>query len=192
MQQYQQLPLFPLTSHIMPGGRMKLKVFEPRYTRLVKECLQNDSEFVVAMFNNEHATTSSDYLLPYATTVKIIDFEPRDDGLLGITIEGKSRVRIDEHWSESDKLRFGKIEYLENWPELSLDNAAAKLKTRLEEAFETYPELSELLPNLGYEKLDWVCSRWLEILPLDVYTKQELIRCESCLKAKEYLLDLIR
>ena len=192
MQQYQQLPLFPLTSHIMPGGRMKLKVFEPRYTRLVKECLQNDSEFVVAMFNNEHATTSSDYLLPYATTVKIIDFEPRDDGLLGITVEGKSRVRIDEHWSESDKLSFGKIEYLENWPELSLDNAADKLKTRLQEAFETYPELSELLPDLGYEKLDWVCSRWLEILPLDVYTKQELIRCESCLKAKEYLLDLIR
>lgn len=192
MQQYQQLPLFPLTSHIMPGGRMKLKVFEPRYTRLVKECLQNDSEFVVAMFNNEHATTSSDYLFPYATTVKIIDFEPRDDGLLGITVEGKSRVRIDEHWSESDKLRFGKIEYLENWPELSLDNAADKLKTRLQEAFETYPELSELLPDLGYEKLDWVCSRWLEILPLDVYTKQELIRCESCLKAKEYLLDLIR
>ena len=157
MQQYQQLPLFPLTAHIMPGGRMKLKVFEPRYTRLVKECLQNDSEFVVAMFNNEHAATSADYLLTYATTVKIIDFEPRDDGLLGITVEGKNRVRIDEHWSENDKLRFGKIEYLENWPEL-----------------------------------DWICSRWLEILPLDVYTKQELIRCENCLKAKEYLLDLIR
>ncbi|WP_278374440.1 LON peptidase substrate-binding domain-containing protein, partial [Idiomarina abyssalis] len=83
---------------------MKLKVFEPRYTRLVKECLQNDSEFVVAMFNNEHAATSADYLLPYATTVKIIDFEPRDDGLLGITVEGKNRVRIDEHWSENDKL----------------------------------------------------------------------------------------
>jgi len=192
MQQYQQLPLFPLTAHIMPGGRMKLKVFEPRYTRLVKECLQNDSEFVVAMFNNEHAATSNDYLLPYATTVKIIDFEPREDGLLGITVEGKNRVRIDEHWSENDKLRFGKIEYLENWPELSLDATANKLRTRLQEAFETYPELSELLPDLGYEKLDWVCSRWLEILPLDVYTKQELIRCESCLKAKEYLLDLIR
>jgi len=192
MQQYQQLPLFPLTAHIMPGGRMKLKVFEPRYTRLVKECLQNNSEFVVAMFNNEHAVTSKDYLLPYATTVKIIDFEPRDDGLLGITIEGKSRVRIDEHWSENDKLRRGKVEYLKNWPELSLDATANKLKTRLQEAFETYPELSELLPELGYDKVDWICSRWLEILPLDVYTKQELIRCESCLKAKEYLLDLIR
>ncbi|MDV6315012.1 LON peptidase substrate-binding domain-containing protein [Idiomarina sp. HP20-50] len=192
MQQYQQLPLFPLTAHIMPGGRMKLKVFEPRYTRLVKDCLQSDSEFVVAMFNNEHAATSDDYLLPYATTVKIIDFEPRDDGLLGITVEGKNRVRIDEHWSEKDKLRFGKIEYLENWPELSLDANANKLKTRLQEAFETYPELSELLPDLGYEKLDWICSRWLEILPLDVYTKQELIRSENCLKAKEYLLDLIR
>ncbi|RUO73087.1 LON peptidase substrate-binding domain-containing protein [Idiomarina ramblicola] len=192
MQQYQQLPLFPLTAHIMPGGRMKLKVFEPRYTRLVKDCLKDDSEFVVAMFNNEHAATSDDYLLPYATTVKIIDFEPRDDGLLGITVEGRNRVRIDEHWSENDKLRLGKVEYLENWPELTLDATSNKLKMRLQEAFETYPELSELLPDLGYEKLDWVCSRWLEILPLDVYTKQELIRCENCLKAKEYLLDLIR
>lgn len=192
MQQYQQLPLFPLTAHIMPGGRMKLKVFEPRYTRLVKECLKNDSEFVVAMFSNEHSATSDDYLLPYASAVKIIDFEPRDDGLLGITVEGKHRVRIDDHWSESDKLRFGKVKYLENWPEQILDESERKLQTRLQEAFETYPELSELLPHLYYQRLDWICSRWLEILPLDVYTKQELIRCENCLKAKVYLLDLIR
>lgn len=188
----QELPLFPLTSHIMPGGRMKLKVFEPRYARLVKESLQHDSEFVVAMFNNDCTATSNQYLLPYATTVKIIDFEPRNEGLLGITVAGKNRVRIDEHWSENDKLRIGKVKYLGNWPELSLNDPSNILRTRLQEAFETYPELSALLSNLDYDKVDWLCSRWLEILPLDVYTKQELIRAESCLKAKEYLLDLIR
>lgn len=192
MQPYQTLPLFPLTAHLLPGGRMKLKVFEPRYTRLVKECLQNDCEFVVAMFNNEHAATTSDYLLPYATTARIIDFEPRSDGLLGVTVEGKHRVRIDEHWSECDKLRFGRIQYLPGWPEASMDESTTTLKNRLQEAFETYPELSELLPNLHYEQLDWVCSRWLEILPLDVHTKQELIRSENCLSAKEYLLNLVR
>lgn len=85
-----QLPIFPLTSQVLPEGRMKLRIFEPRYIRLVKDSLQNDAEFVIAMFDNDKSPSEEDYIRPYGTSVKIIDFEPRDDGLLGITVEGKA------------------------------------------------------------------------------------------------------
>ena len=39
----EQLPIFPLTSQVLPEGRMKLRIFEPRYIRLVKDSLQRDA-----------------------------------------------------------------------------------------------------------------------------------------------------
>lgn len=186
-----QLPIFPLTSQVLPEGRMKLRIFEPRYIRLVKDSLQNDAEFVIAMFDNDKSPSEEDYIRPYGTSVKIIDFEPRDDGLLGITVEGQSRVRILGHWLEHDNLRVGNIEHLPAWPQAALPDSCLNLKEKLQEAYETYPELSELLPSLHYERLDWLCSRWLEILPLDTDTKQTLIKEENCLKTQEYLLDLM-
>lgn len=187
----EQLPIFPLTSQVLPEGRMKLRIFEPRYIRLVKDSLQNDAEFVIAMFDNDKSPSEDDYIPPYGTSVKIIDFEPRDDGLLGITVEGQNRVRILGHWLESDNLRVGNVEYLPPWPQAKLPETCKNLMEKLQEAYETYPELSELLPSLNYERLDWLCSRWLEILPLDTETKQTLIKEENCLKTKEYLLDLM-
>ena len=170
---------------------MKLRIFEPRYIRLVKDSLQNDAEFVIAMFDNDKSPSEDDYIRPYGTSVKIIDFEPRNDGLLGITVEGQNRVRILGHWLESDNLRVGNVEYLPPWPQAELPETCKNLMEKLQEAYETYPELSELLPSLNYERLDWLCSRWLEILPLDTDTKQTLIKEESCLKTQEYLLDLM-
>lgn len=187
----QPLPIFPLTSQVLPEGRMKLRIFEPRYIRLVKDTLQNDATFVIAMFDNDSAVPECAPIRTYGTSVKIIDFEPLADGLLGITVEGQRRVRINNHWLESDNLRMGNVENLPAWPPAELPNTCQSLKDKLQEAFETYPELSELLPQLSYERLDWLCSRWLEILPLDTDTKQRLIKEESCLKVQEYLLNLI-
>lgn len=37
-----EVMLFPLTSVVLPEGKMNLRIFEPRYKRMVKECsLQN-------------------------------------------------------------------------------------------------------------------------------------------------------
>ena len=39
------LGLFPLTSTVLPGGRMQLRVYEPRYLRLVRESLREQTGF---------------------------------------------------------------------------------------------------------------------------------------------------
>lgn len=191
MTQSEELPLFPLTSHVLPQGRLRLRIFEPRYTRLVKHCMAEQLDFVICMFDANEGKDSENYILPYGTAVRIIDFEMLDDGFLGITVEGIDRVKIHQHRSESDGLNIGQIERLPDWPCQHIPDDKQVLTRRLEEIFDVYPELGSLYPEVEFNSLCWVCQRWLEIMPIDVHTKQQLIKENNCQRISEYLLQLV-
>ncbi|WP_370260205.1 LON peptidase substrate-binding domain-containing protein [Idiomarina sp.] len=191
MDKVQRLPLFPLTAHVMPNGKLKLRIFEQRYTRLVKQCMANQSEFVVCMFDPGIDKYDSEYILPFGTAVTIIDFEMLNDGFLGITVQGERRVKIKHHEFEEDGLRVGDVEVLPFWQHTPITDEVVVLKERLEEIYGVYPELGDLYDEKPFEQLDWVCQRWLEILPLDVHTKQELIKSQSSEQVADYLLNLV-
>src|SRR5258707_10891519 len=40
-----RIPLFPLNVVLLPGGDLPLHIFEPRYRKMVRDCLDNKSEF---------------------------------------------------------------------------------------------------------------------------------------------------
>ncbi|PYE34446.1 hypothetical protein DFP83_102189 [Idiomarina fontislapidosi] len=191
MDNVQRLPLFPLTAHVMPNGKLKLRIFEQRYTRLVKQCMANQSEFVVCMFDPGIDKYDPDYILPYGTAVNIVDFEMLNDGFLGITVEGARRVEITHHEFEEDGLRVGDVETLPLWQQQPITEKVTVLRERLEEIYTVYPELGDLYNEKAFDRLDWVCQRWLEILPLDVHTKQDLIKSQSSDQVADYLLNLV-
>ncbi|MGM0526517.1 MAG: LON peptidase substrate-binding domain-containing protein [Pseudomonadota bacterium] len=191
MTQYEELPLFPLTAHVLPHGKLCLRIFEPRYTRLVKRCMSEQSDFVICMFDPNEGKDSENYILPYGTAVKIIDFEMLDDGFLGITVEGVSRICIKQRHRESDGLHVGSVERLDDWPTSAVTDEKTVLKDRLKEIYQVYPELGSLYKAEAFDELSWLCQRWLEILPLDVHVKQNLIKQDNSLKVSEYLLQLV-
>ena len=41
------LPVFPLGSVLYPGGLLPLRIFEPRYLAMVRECLREKRGFAV-------------------------------------------------------------------------------------------------------------------------------------------------
>ena len=43
------IPLFPLQAVLFPGGPMPLKIFEPRYLRMISQCLKEGSGFGVIL-----------------------------------------------------------------------------------------------------------------------------------------------
>ena len=43
------LPLFPLSNVLFPGGHLQLRIFEPRYIDLVRECARTGRAFGVCM-----------------------------------------------------------------------------------------------------------------------------------------------
>ena len=80
-----QLPLFPLSSIVMPDGLMPLRLFERRYIDMVKNCFKTDTGFGVCLIKegNEAGEPSTPY--PIGTLATIIDFDQGSDGLLHIT-----------------------------------------------------------------------------------------------------------
>ena len=44
-----ELPLFPLSSVLFPGGPLHLRIFEPRYVDMVKRCMREGSCFGVVL-----------------------------------------------------------------------------------------------------------------------------------------------
>ncbi|SIQ14628.1 hypothetical protein SAMN05880558_102146 [Aeromonas sp. RU39B] len=186
----QSLALFPLPSHILPGGKLPLRLFEPRHMAMLKESFLNDRGFGIVM---EDSTTSgqSGRILPVGTRVKVTDFYTLNDGLLGITVIGLERFCIHHLTTDDQGIKRAQVEVLPNWPQLSSDGSDDLLVERLKEVFEQYPELDELYPEKSYNDTAWICQRWLELLPMPVQEKQGLIAKHNSEEARLFLHKLI-
>ena len=106
----ESIALFPLSQIVLPQGRMQLRVFEPRYQRLVREAQQRP--FASALLNPYVHQQHPSRIFPVVTLVQIIDFCQLNDGLLGITIEGIERRRIVRRWQEDDQLHIAETTVL--------------------------------------------------------------------------------
>lgn len=187
------LGLFPLTSTVLPGGRMQLRVYEPRYLRLVRESLREQSGFGLCMLNPNGDRDINTHVFKVGTLVRIIDFETLADGYLGITILGERLFEIDSIETESDGLRRGQVRFKSPAPAIPMTEAevwAHELKQRLEEVFHNYPDIARLYPVQNFDDPTWVCNRWLEILPLPGEVKQNLLSENDFSQMLAYLAQL--
>lgn len=94
-----ELPLFPLRTVLFPYGRIPLRIFEPRYVDLVRDCLKQEGEFgVVWIREGSEAVVDVDNTLPklaqIGCTARIVDWDALANGRLGITIEGRAKFRV--------------------------------------------------------------------------------------------------
>ncbi|GAA5190318.1 LON peptidase substrate-binding domain-containing protein [Ferrimonas gelatinilytica] len=176
MSQYRALPLFPLPSHVLPGGRMALRIFEPRYLRMVKESYNGTNGFAICMLNEQGSVDANQHIWPIATRVQIVDFTPLEDGLLGLTVEGVERIEIGSIQTQWDGLRVADASALPNWPEQPVSAEHTQAKDCLKRVFDDYPELHSLYPQPHFDDASWVALRWLELVPLPGNEKQVLYR----------------
>ncbi|WP_256371949.1 LON peptidase substrate-binding domain-containing protein [Aliidiomarina sp. B3213] len=189
-QSQKQIPLFPLSSVVLPGGRMKLRIYEPRSLSMVKEAMKNNAGFICASLNSKGNTDENTHIHPIGTIVEIVDFDALNDGMLGITVQGARLVRIFNITTDKTNLRRGDIEFLEHNSTLQTPEAFPVLVEKLKEVFEQFPELEALYPKKYYDDASWVCLRWLEILPLEASVKQSLLTHQCHHVLTEYIASL--
>ena len=66
------LPMFPLSSVIFPESLFTLRVFEPRYLELVKECVMTGRGFGVCLIAKGHEVGGGDERCDYGTVSEIL------------------------------------------------------------------------------------------------------------------------
>lgn len=183
-----KLALFPLSAHLLPGGIMPLRIFEPRYQRMIAEA--GEQGFAICMLDPRQPDALRN-MYPIATRVRIVDFDQLPDGLLGITVLGMERVRITDLWQESDGLRVGEVDVLPPWRTGRLNADQHSLARALQEVFNDYPEYAALYRNPDWDDASWVAQRWLEVLPIPVEQKQWLVAAEDNQPALSLLSGLL-
>ena len=89
------LPIFPLGIVALPGTIQHLQIFEPRYLKMVKDCMSKSHGFVI-VFQKQHSNTDDYEISKKGSYVEIIDFNSLPNGLLGITVKSLNKVIIKD------------------------------------------------------------------------------------------------
>ena len=188
-------PLFPLTINVLPGAYLPLQIFEPRYIDMIKSCLSNSEGFciVLAKPEDDQEVGGLPNLHDIATYVEIVDFNQLENGLLGITVQGKEKIKISERWKQTDKLLLGKISIVQedDNDDLSLDPRFSDLWDTAKEVT-SHPEIKKLNLDLDLNSSKSVCYVLASILPLTPLEKQTILELENTLDKLDYLKDVIK
>ena len=188
-----ELPLFPLNAVIFPGGALPLRLFEPRYLDMVKDCMRNEHGFGIVLIKNGKESGQAAEVYKTGTECRIADWETLPDGLLGITAYGENKIHIENTHIEADQLLVGQIQRLEVDPDLALPEEFEGMRALLQKIITQVGKPYTTLPA-GYDYAGWVGARLTELLPLQSALKQRLLEIDDHIvrlyHLKEALQDL--
>ena len=103
-----ELPLFPLHTVLFPGGPVPLRVFETRYLDMVSSCLKGEGDFGVILIE-EGSETGPVSLHETGTVARIRDWYQGSDGILGLTVVGERRFRLQSVARQHDGLNVARV-----------------------------------------------------------------------------------
>lgn len=184
------IPLFPLHTVLFPGGPLPLRIFETRYTDMVRRCMREEQPFGVVLIDEgdeagEVATTAT-----VGCSARIVDFFKLKDGLLGISCIGERKFRVRRVWREHDGLNMAEIDWLAEEESVPLPESCAFLRETVERALEDldaqYTHVERKLDDAA-----WVGGRLTELLPLALGDKQSLLEMNDPLERLETLMELV-
>ena len=182
-----EIALIPMSSLVLPGGRIQLEIYEPRYQRMITEAVRGVRQFAVGL-KRESAPCP---FFPIATQVDIIDFDRAAGSGLLVLVEGLHRLVLDDVTQEDDGLWIVYGEELKNWSSTPLETEYQQLADALSQLYEKLPQVADLYPKRRWQDASWLCQRWLEILPLESRDMQMLIQQSDCRETLHYLDELL-
>jgi Lon protease-like protein len=181
------IALFPLHTVLFPGGPLPLRIFETRYTDMVRRCMRSGEPFGVVLIQDgdeagEVATTAT-----VGCTARIADFHTLHDGLLGIACVGERKFRVQRVWRAGDGLNMGEVQWLSAEPVVPLPPEYARLATAVRRAM---AELAEHYQHVekNFDDAAWVSARLTELLPIELNDKQALLELENPIARLDALL----
>jgi Lon protease-like protein len=184
----ERIPLFPLNVVLLPGGDLPLHIFEPRYRRMVHDCIENKSEFGMLL-------VAPKGLVRVGCTAEVLEVAKRyPDGRMDILAVGRAPFRIVELMNarqyDDGMLLEGTVDYLDD-RERSIDT---KKRRELVELFEVchtivYGDYPRNIQGLDADQLSYAIAG---TLPMDLMWKQQVLESRSEADRQERLLTYLR
>ena len=172
------IPLFPLHAVLFPGGPLPLRIFETRYTDMIRRCTREQQPFGVVLIQDgeeagEVATTAT-----VGCSARIADFYTLKDGLLGIACVGERKFQVKHVWREADGLNMAEIAWLADEPGMPLPVEYAQLGDAVRRVLDELAEQYEHVEK-KFDDAAWVGARLTELLPLQLPDKQLMLELDD-------------
>lgn len=107
--------MFPLGTVLLPGAVLPMRVFEPRYQRLLDDVLPDSRRFGVVLIERGSEVGGGDVRAQVGTVAEIARAEPVDDGTWKLVVVGEDRFEV-EQWLPDDPYPRARVRVLEAEP----------------------------------------------------------------------------
>jgi len=178
----QSLPIFPLSIFLLPSGVTRLRVFEPRYLKLVGIA---SNGFIISPKSEREKE------LQWGSWVEIVNFDQGEDGVLEIDVRCKSLVNLHIVEPSSDGLEFAQVSEVTHWAQKRSSANLGKLTGSLLSLFNENDFLHTLYETKETDNPYWVVARWLELLPIPVDVKNSFLQPSTYVQAKKLVSSII-
>jgi Lon protease-like protein len=188
-----KLPLFPLSAVLFPGGRMALRVFEPRYVDLVRDSLKHNAPFGIVRIREgrevvQPGAEPMPRLTPIGTFARIVDWDAAANGMLGIIVAGEGKFRLLSTEQQSNFLIVAEVEPLPDEAPLPLPERANDLLPLMQQLLE-HPAISQLQIQPQMEDGGLLANQLAQLLPIPEAEKFTLLAQTDPLQRLDQLLQ---
>lgn len=187
----ESLGLFPLHSVLVPGAALSLRVFEPRYLDLVRECGRRGRGFGVCLIIDGEEVGAPASAAAFGTEALIEDFGTDADGLLTLRVRGARRFHARRVRVRDNGLQVAEIDWCAPDPEHALLPQHGLLATLLQELIDRIGGEHAMAPRVRMEDAAWVGWRLAELLPLQLAQRQALLQTDDPHERLDRLLVLL-
>ena len=173
-----EIPLFPLSSALVPYGYMPLQIFEQRYLDMVAACMRTGTGSGVVWLRQGSEVSGGAHNTPdvgdYGTHARITDFDQLPNGLLGITIRGEERFDINEVWRDPSGLIRSQVTMEGPLEPAPMTDEWRSLEIVLR-GLESHPHIQRMNLTIDYTNAWEVAFTLIQLLPFDESVKYELL-----------------
>lgn len=181
------LAIFPLNTVLFPGGVLPLRVFEPRYLDLVRECTAANLPFGVCLITDGNEVGEAARHEAVGCTARIVDFDVEQSGVLGLRTIGGQRFRVLGRRVRRDGLVRADVEMIDADQPATVPQehaACAALLRRLVDdlvAREPDPMRQMIAGPYEFDSAVWVGNRLSEFLPIPPRARQKLMELDDAI-----------
>lgn len=149
-------PMFPLGSVVFPHTVLPLRVFEPRYRQLTRDCLDGSREFGTVLIDRGSEVGGGDHRTDLGTLVTIVEAQEAPDGQWALLTVGTRRLRVTR-WLDDDPYPRAEVEDVDEppWPAGAdagaADDALAEADRLVRRSLALRAELGESVPPVHVE-----------------------------------------
>jgi Lon protease-like protein len=187
----ESLPLFPLHAVLLPGAPLGLRIFEPRYLDMVRDCSLRSSGFGVCLILDGREAGTPATPAAIGTEAHVEDFGSTDDGLLLLRVRGARRFHVRQTRIRDNGLIVADVEWLARDPDDPIQPQHGLLAILLRNLLDQIGGEHARAPMAAFDEAAWVGWRLAELLPLDDARRQSLLQQDDPHRRLDRLLEMM-